>query len=312
MLNYISRNFQRLYFKNWIIGVGFCDITSIIINKNFDPQIKWLFNKTPEKFQADPFPISINNGKIKILFEEFSRELNYGNISILSLDENFNQTSKKKLLDTNSHLSYPFAITEGDRTFVFPESKKSGKLSCYEYDHEHESLQFVKDIIDLPLLDSTILKYKDKFWIFGTLANDKTGYELNVFHSAYILGPYIEHVQNPIKTGLNATRSAGHFIIVDGNIYRPAQNCEIEYGESITINKIIELNESNVIEEPYMDIRINKNNRHNRGIHTIHTINAVDNIIIVDGILRIFSPFQKFRKFTNDLRKRWEKSKNII
>ena len=79
-------------------------------------------------------------------------------------------------------------------------------------------------------------------------------YKLNVIYSDSLLGPYIPHPDNPVKSGLNGTRSAGNFIEVDGIIYRPSQNSEKDYGESITINKVNELNEMNVVEEPYMTI----------------------------------------------------------
>ena len=137
------------------------------------------------------------------------------------------------------------------------------------------------------------LKQNDKYWIFGTIKLKMeriTDYKLYVFFSDNLLGPYIPHPGNPVKSGLDGTRSAGNFIEVDGIIYRPSQNCQKEYGESITINKVTELNEINVVEEPYMTISINKKNRSNYGMHTIHTINAMDDIIVVDGIRWTFSP----------------------
>lgn len=308
----LSKFIQKFIFKKWTIGLSRCNIEDIIRNKTFDPDIKWLVDRSFEKFQADPFPLVTDNGEIKILLEEFSQDLQYGTISLLTLNQNFSHIGNKKLLDTNSHLSYPFTFSDGNRIYVFPESKQNGKLSCYEYDQKNESLNFLQDIINLPLLDSTILKHNGKYWVFGALANEETGYELNVFYSDDILGPYNEHAQNPIKTGLDATRPAGHFIIVDGNIFRPTQNCKNEYGESITINRVTKLSETSVIEEPYMNICINIKNKHNRGIHTIHTINAMNNILIVDGIHWTFSPFHKLKKFIKDFRKRRQLKKEEL
>lgn len=299
----LSKFIQKFILKKWTIGLSRCNIEDIIRNKTFDPDIKWLVDKSFEKFQADPFLLFTDNNKIKILLEEFSQDYQYGNISLLTLNQNFGQIENKKLLDTKSHLSYPFTFLDGNRIYVFPESKQNGKLSCYEYDTKNETLNFLQDVINLPLLDSTIIKHNGKYWVFGALANEKTGYELNVYFSDNFLGPYHEHFQNPIKTGFDATRPAGHFINVDGNIFRPAQNCKNEYGESITINKVTELTETNVTEEPYMNICINKKNKHNRGIHTIHTINAMNNILIVDGLHWTFSPFLKIKKFIKDFLK---------
>ena len=221
----------------------------------------------------------------------------------MTLDKSFRQVNHKILLDTKSHLSYPFVFTENNKTYVFPEARKSGKLSCYEYDPVNESIYFYKNILDLPLLDSTILKHDDKYWIFGTLSENGTDYKLSVFFSDSLLGPYAPHPANPVKSGLNGTRSAGNFIEVDGIIYRPTQNCKKEYGESITINKVTELNEINVVEEPYMTICINKKNRYSYGMHKIHTINVMDNIIVVDGRHWTFFPIHQFKKFVRSILK---------
>lgn len=298
MKEVLSNLYDKLFFKKWIIGIQHIDIKEIIRTKSFNPDIHWFQSKTFGKFLADPFLINYN-GDISILLEEFSFRLDSGKISLLVLDSTIKQIRYKVLLDTKSHLSYPFMYTENDITFVFPESGQIGKLSCYKLDHENESLTFVKDILDIPLMDSTILKHKDKYWIFGILSQSGT-YKLHVYFSDSLLGPYSPHPQNPIKCGLNGTRSAGSFIRVDGRLYRPTQNCENRYGESITIQEVMELNEIVVSEKSYLDISIHKKKRHYSGMHTIHTINASNNMIIVDGERWDFSPFQQIKKFIID------------
>lgn len=287
---------EKLFFKRWIIGICRDNIIDIIKNKTFDPDINWLKIKSYDKFFADPFFLDSKDGHFKIIYEEFTYKDNYGKISIISLDESFRQVNYKMILDTKSHLSYPFVFNENNKTYVFPESKQNGKLSCYEYDPINESLDFSQEILDIPLLDSTILKYNNKYWIFGTISRNNIEYDSHLFFSDSLLGPYSPHPKNPVKSGLNGNRSAGNFIKVDGFFYRPSQNCEKMYGESITINKVIELNEINFIEEPYMTICINTKNKNNYGLHTIHTINVIDNIISVDGIHWSFRPIYQIKE----------------
>ena len=227
----------------------------------------------------------------------------------MTLDRSFKQVNCKILLDTKNHISYPFIFTENNKTYIFPEAGRSGKLSCYEYDPLNESINFLQDIVDLPLCDSSILKQNGKYWIFGTLSEIEadtkriTDYKLYVFFSDRLLGPYVPHPGNPIKSGLNGTRQAGNFIEVDGIIYRPTQNCERLYGESITINKVTELNEINVVEEPYMTICINKKNRYNYGMHTIHTINVMNDIVVIDGKRWTFSPIIQLKSYLRNRNK---------
>jgi hypothetical protein len=293
----LSKYIDKLFFKKWIIGIFRNNIKDIIRSKTFDPDIHWFSIKAIDTFYADPFLLFSKDETIKIILEEFSFAKDYGKISLMTLNKNFKQVNHKVLLDTKSHLSYPFEFTENNKTYIFPEAGQSGKLSCYEYDPVNESIVFIQDILNLPLLDSNILKQDDKYWIFGSLGDNVTGYKLYVFFSDSLLGPYIPHSGNPVKSGLDGTRTAGNFIEVDGIIYRPSQNCQNLYGESITINKITELNKISVVEEPYMTICINRRNRSNYGMHTIHTINSRGDIIVVDGIKWTFSPVIQLKSF---------------
>lgn len=307
MKKIISKYLDKLFFKKWIIGICRDNIKEIIRNKTFNPDINWLRMESFEKFYADPFLLTAKDGNFKIMFEDFAFNDGYGKISLMTLDENFTQIDHKILLDTKSHLSYPFVFTENNKTYVFPESAQMDKLSCYEYDPVNETLTFLKDILDLPLRDSTILKHNDKYWIFGTLSNNGEDYELNVFFADSLLGTYTPHPGNPLKNGLNGTRSAGNFIEVDGVIYRPTQNCQKFYGESITINKVTEFNEINFVEEPFMTINLNTKRKCNYGIRSIHTINIIDNVFVVDGEHWIFSPMNQVKIFLKSRKKKRSK-----
>ena len=309
MSRILSKYIEKLFFKKWIIGIFRADIKDIIKSKMFDPYINWLPIRSIDTYYADPFLLFSKDENLKILLEDFSFDENYGKISLMTLDRSFKQVNYKILLDTKNHISYPFIFTENNKTYIFPEAGRSGKLSCYEYDPLNESIDFLQDIVDLPLCDSSVLKQNGKYWIFGTLSEIEadtkriTDYKLYVFFSDRLLGPYVPHPGNPIKSGLNGTRQAGNFIEVDGIIYRPTQNCERLYGESITINKVTELNEINVVEEPYMTICINKKNRYNYGMHTIHTINVMNDIVVIDGKRWTFSPIIQLKSYLRNRNK---------
>jgi hypothetical protein len=296
----LSKYFEKLYVKRWTIGISRCSIESILRTKVFNPDITWLTLGSLNKFYADPFLYMSKEGDPDIFLEEFSINENYGKLSVLRVDENFNRISYKTLLDTNSHLSYPFIFIENKRTFLFPEASRTGKLSCYEYDSVNNSLIFLQDVLDLPLVDSTIIKHNNIYWIFGALGNQESSVSnkdfssrLYIFFSDSLLGPYAPHPGNPVKNSLNGSRPAGNFIELDGVLFRPSQNCENKYGESITINKVNELNESRYSEEPYMLIKINKENKSNNGVHSIHTMNVLGNFMVVDGEKWTFTPLNK-------------------
>lgn len=296
-------NLKRLYHKaccvmQWNIGLAKGDIRQIIRNKSNNLSFHWLPLKEHEanKSVADPFIFRTEYGKINLVYEDFSMvDLNnYGKIRLSVLDERFEIISNKEILDSGSHSSYPFVLTEGGKTYIIPESKRRGKVSCYEFDIENKCLINEISIIDnLPLLDSTFFKYNDKYWLFATLGDGQFDHSnLYIYYSDSLFGRYVAHNKNPVKSGMNGTRPAGNVIMVDGNIYRPAQNCMNYYGESITINKITQLDEKEFSEEYYFQITADKTSEYTSGIHTI---NVLDDIIVVDGIKMVFMPILKIR-----------------
>jgi hypothetical protein len=292
------RFLKKLFFKKWVIGICKGNIKDIIRRKEFDEEICWLFKESIDRFFADPFPLaSKSDEQLKILCEEFEFQENYGKISLMTVDKNLKQVYYKTLLDTKSHLSYPFFFVENNKTYVFPEASMSGKLSCYQFCEKSESLIFLKDIMNIRLLDSTILKYKSKYWIFGALGDNTINYQLGIYYSDNLFGPYTPHACHGAYTGLDGIRSAGNFIEVDDVLYRPTQNCKKTYGESITINKVLALDENNYAEEPYFTISMNKKGRTNHGMNRIHTINSAANYIVVDGEHWVFSPYLQLKKF---------------
>lgn len=305
--NIIKRIYSKLFVWHWKIGFFHGTIEEIIRTKSFNPDIQWIQTEPSSHFFADPFFLEKDETCFQVMAEDFRLKDNYAKLSLLTFDKKFNLIAKKELLDTKSHLSYPFIHRENNEVYVFPEAGKSGKLSCYQYDSSTQTLNFLKTIIDLPVMDPTILKHNSKYWIFGTLSGKTSRKNLMIFYSKDLMGPYKQHPKNPITNSLKGSRSAGSFINVDGVIYRPAQNCENHYGESITINKLKILDEMNYEEEPYMEIASNRENNSTKNTYSIHTINVLGRTITVDGQDKSFQPIYKIK---NWIFKSFKRNKN--
>jgi hypothetical protein len=126
MSKILSKITDKLFFQRYILGICRSSIQEVIRTKDFNPDITWLPTRSFKIFRADPFFVQGGMGEIKILYEEFFLKEDYAAISLLTLDSEFNEISSKILLNTKSHLSFPFVFSEGGRIFVFPESSKSG------------------------------------------------------------------------------------------------------------------------------------------------------------------------------------------
>lgn len=286
--------YEKFCIMQWGIGFSNGDISQLIRSKKYNLSIKWLPTDNNILSIADPFIFKSPDGNINLLYENFSMAEygNYGKIDLIVLDQDFKPIVNKRLMDIKSHLSYPFIFKENGKTYVIPEAHQSNRVAAYEFDFENNTLINEKVLIDnLPLIDSTILKFNNKYWLFATLGGNNSDHsKLYIFHADSLFGTYVPHTKNPVRESLDGSRPAGNFIFVDGEIFRPAQNCAKFYGRSITINKILILTENEFEEEAYLDLESQKKSYYNIGIHTI---NSIDNIVVVDGIRFVFMPFTK-------------------
>lgn len=281
---------DKLFLKQWGLGLLRANLADIIREKRSELSFEWMPMKDASISWADPFIFRDADGKVNILFESVSTVKLDGNISLITCDEKLQPVSEKVILDNGHHLSYPFIYEENGTTWVIPENAFSGKLIAYEFDHATKELRSPVVILPMPVIDPTILKKDGKYWLFCTMLGDALNRDLHIFLSDKLSGPYVPHAGNPVKSDLVGSRPAGKFIEVDGEIYRPTQNCASYYGESISINRITKLTTTEFEEELHMKIEPNKNDEFNYGIHTI---NAVDDVIIVDGQKTYFQPMQQ-------------------
>ncbi|MDN3655841.1 hypothetical protein QWZ08_09415 [Ferruginibacter paludis] len=277
-------------------GIGFCraNIEDVIRNKRLDGNFTWIAHDERLHFIADPFIFRNQDNNINLLFEDFSVERD-GFIGLKVLDDQYNLIAEKKVLESSSHLSYPFVFRENGITYVIPESHQQGKVFVYEYDFLKDELVNGKILVDLPLLDTTIVKIKDTYWLFANYGDGiDDNNKLYIYYSDALRGEYKPHSLNPVRNNLDGTRPAGNFIVVDGILYRPSQNCGKYYGKSITISEIIHLTPDEFEERHHCEISADHKSEYSAGLHTI---NVLGDIIVIDGVKLLFMPFTKTRLF---------------
>lgn len=292
-MSIIKKYSDKLYLKQWGIGFLRGSLADIIRQKNTNLSFDWFTLDDKGVSKADPFVFKTPDGRVNILFEYVSTYHLDGRIALMVCNDQLEPVMEKMMLDTRDHLSYPYVYQENGKIYVFPENAFGGSLCCYEFDTEKREFRNRRVIIDQPLLDSTIVRHEGKYWLFATRLGDGFNSDLHIFYADNLFGPYTEHKANPVKSDLNGSRPAGNLIDVDGQLYRPSQNCRNYYGESITINRIKTLTTEAFEEEEYMVIEPNKNDEFNYGIHTI---NAIDDLIIVDGQKGYFEPVNQLRR----------------
>ena len=257
------------YFRQEDWNVGYC-MTSVeaFAKKHDNTTIHWLKPPKSEYF-ADPFVITTKDDTY-LFFEWFSNKKGKGDIAMAKKSENFGVYHK--ISDFPEHRSYPFIFEYQDVIYCIPEANQTNKVSLYHIVETHgsASLQWDCDMLEGKFVDSTLFIHNDKFYLFTTPQNQPHTHLL-IFVADELRGPYHPHYNNPVKVDCSDARMAGKIMKIDGELIRPAQNSTHHYGESITLNKIVKLNEYQYIEEEIKEIKPDKKWTYNKGIHTINS-----------------------------------------
>lgn len=269
---------KYLYNQNWNIGFTGDTVDSFFKFQALS-KVKWMKHSYRDRYFADPFILKVTDEVIVLLAEEYVFNERKGRILKLVVDKATKQLLERiVILELDTHLSYPAIFREGDSIYIYPENLASGKINIYRYEDETSKVTFVKTLIKQPLADSTIIDYKDRFWLVATKAPD-TQENACLYVSDSFDGEYAMVGNAPIASDRGFARPAGSFIKYEDTLYRPAQDCTYGYGKGIVIQKVDFISDSSYSERTLFKIYPHSF-KYNLGLHTI---NFYDGECVIDG-----------------------------
>lgn len=262
--------------SNW--NIGFVDISpEHLIYKAKLGEIQWMKHPYKDRFFADPFIVKISDKYIILLAEEMLFDETKGRIVELIVDKKTKRLCDRfLLLETDSHLSYPAYIRENGKMYVYPENGMSGTLKIYELDEDNHTLINPVVILNEAVADATIFINEGKYWM-TSMKYPNTQEQVFLYKSESLFGPYVQVDNHPFTYDRSYSRPAGNFFSVNGQLYRPAQDCLNLYGSALSIMKVDFVD--NLKEEFLFNIKP-QSYKYNLGIHTI---NFMDRMCVVDG-----------------------------
>src|SRR5690606_37035125 len=120
-----------------------------------------------------------------------------GRIVQLSVDKKSKKLIERKIvLELDSHLSYPAILKKDGQIYIYPENVQGGKLNVYKYDEKKSKAIFERTLIDEPLVDATITRYNDIYWLLTT-KHPSTHSKLYAYYSNEIFGSYSQMQTQP-------------------------------------------------------------------------------------------------------------------
>ena len=269
--NYSAKRISRLAHKapRWSLALK---------NRETGPHFQVLHDDG-SSWMADPFVVT-HKGSTFVLCEELMIGSNKGVISAIALGEGA-LARPKAVLEEDFHLSYPHVFEHAGEIWMIPETAQAEKVLLYRaVDFPH---RWVREGVLLEgerFCDSTMLKHGDKFWIFTTTARwgGSSWDTLVVYSAPSLLGPWTQCFDSPSVIDARFSRSAGTINVINGQIFRPAQDCSRGYGSAINICRIDRLDITGVLQTPVarLSALVAKQEL------GIHTSNVLGNVHAID------------------------------
>lgn len=269
------------------------------------PSIEWLRLDEERAFAADPFLIE-EGGTLYCFFESLPYATNRGKICYVALDASGTATLPvHDAIVEPYHLSYPYLIRHEGNIVCVPEAGESGRVSAYTARSFPGGWVRTHTLIEnFAGVDNTIFEHDGRWWMLATDARSGTNSDLLLWHADTLFGEWRPHRANPVKRDLAGSRPGGRPFIIDGRLYRPAQDCTLRYGRRLIVNEILELSTDRFVERAVSALEPDPAGRYSAGLHTA---NGCGELTVVDGNRLHLQPRQAVRALAAGLRKRFRR-----
>jgi hypothetical protein len=241
----VAKQIYRLccYAPHWHVGWRYTDDEGIWTSRDLSGPSWSIIADPGHCFYADPFPVTWQ-GRTFVFFEELDHRVGKGIISAIEFDGAGPKGPVTPVLEEPWHLSYPFLVQQDGELWMIPESSENRDVAlyrCIEFPNRWE--RHATLLSGLELGDATIVRYNGLHYLFGATRDGAGGYSdtLSIFHADDLFGPWRPHANNPIMVDRAAARPAGNFVTINGQLWRPVQDCSNGYGAALGLAVITEL-----------------------------------------------------------------------
>jgi len=284
----IAANKVRFHYRDlfltekWNVGIIPASIESFLKPGELRiPEPRWLkINSKKSVYHADSFGFT-DGEQYRIICEEYDYKNPKGFLTSFQIDKStFALNNKSIALEKDYHLAFPYLFEYEGNKYCIPENSEGKNVDLYRYDVTNGTLVFEQTLIEnLQAVDTSLFFHDGYWWLFFT-DRVSTNERLHIWFSADLRGPYSPHANNPVKVDVRSSRPAGNPFLLNGKLFRPAQDCSIRSGRRICINEIMTLSPTVFEENVYSILNPQKDSKFPDGMHTFCVTNGA---VIVDG-----------------------------
>lgn len=265
--------------EDWTLGVVRQTAADIALNGLRMP-IEWL--PAPSgAILADPGCLVLPDGTRRLFAEYLVHGQERGEIWTATIPPGADpaQARLAPLLRMPNHMSYPFPfIADDGSAWMTAETWEAGEARLWQFRDgtwADGGLLFAGRSV----IDPTLWRAPDGWWLFCTLYGDKPNEHLHVFHAPRLGDTWTPHRLNPVVRDRRHARPAGPLFSADGALIRPAQDCSSTYGAAVNLRVIRRLSLDHYEEETVRRIEPPRG----QYPHGLHTLCPGGDVTFVDG-----------------------------
>ena len=242
------------------------------------PTIHWAKKRINDRWFADPFILDVTDREIIIRAEEFCYEVHRGRLARVVFDrKTYEEKCFEVILDLPTHLSFPFILRIDDKVYIMPENSASGCSTIYEYEDTSRKLTPITHVSEEPFTDATLFEVNGESYLWTTMTPESNGRTLSIYgFDKKSLAVSEKIIEKTFPT--NTARNAGEAFVINGSLYRPAQDCAACYGHGVILQKV----SIDKREWAFEDVNCFYPNtfKYNQGVHTF---NHYKGLIVIDA-----------------------------
>jgi hypothetical protein len=241
----IAKRIYRLccYSPHWRVGWRHTDDPGIWRSGDLSGPDWNAISSPAHRFHADPFAVTWK-GRTFVFFEDLDHRVGKGIISAIEFNDTGPTGPLIPILEEPWHLSYPFLIQHDNELWMIPESTGNRDVALYKcIDFPNRWERYATLLSGLELADATIIRHDGVYYLFGATRDGAGGYSdtLSLFYAHQLFGPWIPFESNPVMLDRAAARPAGNFVTINGQLWRPVQDCTDGYGCALGLAEVTEL-----------------------------------------------------------------------
>ena len=248
----------------------------------FDDSSNYRLMRPPkDRFYADPFLFE-KDGTTYLFLEDFRYSEGRAVISCCELEPDGSPSAPAEVLRRPYHLSYPFLFEQEGEIYMIPETKANRTVELYRATSFPTGWTLAAVLLkDVYAVDATILKFKNKFWMFAGVSNGKYSNcdELGLFCADSLTGPWTPHPGSPVISDVRRARPAGALFYDGDRLIRPSQDCSKAYGYALVFSEVLKLTETEYEERPIARLDPDWV----RGNLGTHTYTRTEHFEVIDG-----------------------------